>query len=105
MATRSNSCLVIVPSLLFKNQCGPPAPSISRFPRDEKPEHLHRPETEPHVCETAAQFDQATINASNAVAPCPLACTISGLRSISLSSGTAYIRRPRATPTCHTPPC
>ena len=50
----------------------------------------------------AAQFDQATINASNAVAPCPLACTISGLTSISVSSGTVCISRPMAMTTCAT---
>ena len=50
----------------------------------------------------AAQFDQATISASNAVAPCPLACTISGLTSISVSSGTVCISRPMAMTTCAT---
>src|SRR5689334_10528140 len=37
--------------------------------------------------------DPKTISASSAVAPCPSACTISGLTSISVSSGTVCISR------------
>src|SRR5580704_6111529 len=44
----------------------------------------------------------ATINASKAVAPCPLACTISGLTSISVNVGTVRINRPIAITVCTT---
>ena len=55
-----------------------------------------------HGASRVAQFAQATINASSAVAPCPLACTISGLTSISISSGMVCISRPIAMTACAT---
>src|SRR5262249_6757760 len=51
-----------------------------------------------HGCSSSLNTSDThtTISASSAVAPCPLACTISGLTSISVSSGTVCISRPMA---------